>query len=382
MQDQSLEKLIHYVYTESFKGYDPYDALLSWIPFKYLGKYLQIAAIQTQKRNPVNIRPLLGIKKEINPKAMGIFLKAFSILYKKTGNGYYLNLADSIYNWLITNYTKGYSGICWGYNFPWVSNSKSLQAFYPSSVVTGIICKGIWEYYQITKKKDTVCTLFSALNFIENDLHEFKDNSGLSLSYTPVQLDICYNASLLSGEVIAMNYFLTQKTELKKKCVDIVNFVISRQKDNGMWYYAQDLNSLKEDKQVDFHQGYILESIYSIKNLLDYKNNNWENSIKKGLEFYFKYQFLHTGQSIWRYPKKMPVEIHNQSQGIITFYVLREYGPDYLDFSEKIAKWTTENMQSSDGYFFYRRNKYFINKISYMRWSQSWMLLALSYLIK
>ena len=36
--DQSLEKLLHYVQLEGFKGYDPYDTLNSVIPFAKLGK--------------------------------------------------------------------------------------------------------------------------------------------------------------------------------------------------------------------------------------------------------------------------------------------------------------------------------------------------------
>ncbi len=53
---------------ESYKGYDPYDTLMSFIPFVRINKWLAIIATQVQKRNPINIRPLLGIKKDYNPK--------------------------------------------------------------------------------------------------------------------------------------------------------------------------------------------------------------------------------------------------------------------------------------------------------------------------
>jgi len=35
-------------------------------------------------------------------------------------------------------------------------------------------------------------------------------------------------------------------------------------------------------------------------------------------------------------------------------------------------------MQSKNGYFFYQKKRFFKNKISYMRWSQAWMLYALA----
>ena len=63
----SYNNLKHYIESENFKGYDPYDTLNSPIPFHWLGKWGPVLAIQFQKRNPFNIRKLLGIKKAHNP---------------------------------------------------------------------------------------------------------------------------------------------------------------------------------------------------------------------------------------------------------------------------------------------------------------------------
>ena len=142
---KSFNKLLNYIESENFKGYDPYDTLNSWIPFKHLGKWPAAIATQLQKRNPINIRPLLGIKKEINPKAFGLFLQAYSILYQKTHKKEYLDKADYFFNWLKDNYSKGYSGYCWGYNFPWANPNEYKKKHTPSSVVTGFVCKGIFE---------------------------------------------------------------------------------------------------------------------------------------------------------------------------------------------------------------------------------------------
>ena len=70
--NNSFKKLEDYIIRENYKGYDPYDTLTSYIPFKILGKWPSAIATQIQKRNPVNIRPLLGIRKGINPKAFGL----------------------------------------------------------------------------------------------------------------------------------------------------------------------------------------------------------------------------------------------------------------------------------------------------------------------
>jgi hypothetical protein len=379
---ESFLLLSDYIENEEYKGYDPYDILTSYIPFKQLGKWPSAIATQIQKRNPVNIRPLLGIKKGINPKAFGLFLQAYSLLYLKTQNPEYLKKADYFFDWLNNNFSEGYSGKCWGYNFPWSSPEKYMDAFIPSSVVTGFVAKGLFEYHKIVKNKQPVKELIeSACNFLDNDLEKVDNPYGISISYTPVKKDICYNASLLAAETFAKAYSLNNKKRYSELAVKAVNFVIETQKSDGRWNYSRALDSDKEREQIDFHQGYVLESIFEIKNVLNIANESWEEALKKGISFYLENQFYPSGQSLWRLPKVYPVEIHNQSQGIITFNKLKDYHPEAREFAKKIAVWTIDNMQAKDGHFYYQKFKTHTHKISYMRWSNAWMFLALSHLI-
>jgi type II restriction/modification system DNA methylase subunit YeeA len=171
--ESSLSSLEAYILKEKYIGYDPYDILTSYIPFKQLGKWPSAIATQIQKRNPVNIRPLLGVKKEINPKAFGLFLQSYSLLYQKTQNPEYLEKADYFFDWLNNNFSEGYSGKCWGYNFPWANPEKYMDAYIPSSVVTGFIIKGLFEYHKIANKKKEVRNLIeSACRFLDNDLEK------------------------------------------------------------------------------------------------------------------------------------------------------------------------------------------------------------------
>jgi len=378
----SLDILTKYIETENFKGYDPYDTLNSWVHFEGLGKWGPVLATQFQKRNPINIRPLLGIKKEINPKAFGLFLHAYSVLYKKTKNEEYKTKADYFFNWLKNNYSLGYSGYCWGYNFPWAGPGKYADKFTPSSVVTGFICKGIYEYYNIDGSHEAKDILISAADFILNDIPCIEDENGICFSYTPLKEDLCFNSSLFAAEILARAYTFNENEDYKSKAINSVNWVIHHQKSDGRWNYSADIDTGIERQQVDFHQGYVLESIYEIKNLLEIENQAWDNSITKGLGFYRNVQFLDHGVSFWRYPKRWPVEIHNQAQGIITMTKLHHYCPDLVGFPEKIAAWSIDNMQAKDGHFYYQKFPTHTHKISYMRWSNAWMFLALSMIIR
>jgi hypothetical protein len=378
VQADTLERLIRYVDEERFKGYDPYDTLNSWIPFHRLGKAASMYAIQFQKRNPLNIRPIIGIQKTENPKAMGLFLRAFSILCQLQLKSDIREKAEFLFEWLNSHFSRGYSGKCWGYPFPWDTVDKFVKPFMPSSVVTGTVCKGVWEYYRITRDPRAPALIEDASKFLLNDLKRVTDETGQCISYTPIQRDLCYNASLLAGEVLAMCYVLTGNKDLIKICTDLVRFVIARQKPDGRWNYSLNEKTGEEREQIDFHQGYILESIFNILQLLRIDDPEWTEALLKGALFYRQEQFFSNGRSLWRIPREYPVDIHNQSQGIIIFSLLRGYDPDFYPFARTITEWTTNHMQDQKGYFYYRKNRHFMNRISYIRWSQAWMMVALA----
>jgi rhamnogalacturonyl hydrolase YesR len=137
-----------------------------------------------------------------------------------------------------------------------------------------------------------------------------------------------------------------------------------------------------ERKQIDFHQGFILDALddFIINTRPD--DGKYLEALLKGVDFYKNEQFLPDGRCKWRYPRRWPIDIHNQAQGIITFSRLRDRKPEYLDFARTIADWTITHMQDKSGYFYYQKWPIVTNKISYIRWGQAWMLFALSTLLE
>lgn len=378
----SLFLLKSFIEKEKFKGYDPYDTLNSKIPFRLFGQLTELLAIQIQKRNPIHIRPLLGIKKDYNPKAMGLLLHAYSLLQEIQPSGENRKNMNFLFEWLKNNYSKNQNGYCWGYNFDWVSSAKKLKTFSPTIVATGFIAKGIFAYYSLTKNEEAFKIFKSIGDFILKDLPLTEDKTGICLSYSPQFKDCCYNANMLGAEYFSMLYHLTKENRYKELAIKATDFVMARQWDDGHWNYSIDIESGKERSQIDFHQGYVLDSLYSVWNYTERENGKYFLAIKNGLQYYFEKQFLKNGQSIYRVPEKYPVEIHNQSQGIITFSRLCEFDKSYLGFAEKIVEWTIENMQDKKGYFYYKKYSVYTIKIPFMRWSQAWMFLSLTEFLK
>lgn len=374
------KNLQQYIEKEEFKGYDPYDTLNSWVPFGWLGKWGKPIGIQIQKRNPINIRSFIGIKKEYNPKAMGLLLHSYSLMYKNDPTEETRSKIDFLFNWLLENRTTGFRHFCWGYNFDWASSAKFIKAYSPTIVVSVFIAKGIIAYYEATEDSNAIEILRSIGRFVEFDLPRSEDTSGICFSYSTIDKDCCYNASMLGSELFAFLYRETKEESYKELALSSCNFVVNKQKENGSWNYSMDLATGKERSQIDFHQGYVVDSLaYVMKYIPDVKQK-YEKALTKGLAYY-ETQFLENGQSLYRVPNKWPAEIHNQAQGIITFSRWANTNANYLSLAQKIADYTLENMRSQKGYFYYKKYPLVTIKTPFMRWSQAWMFLALTELI-
>ena len=369
----AIDLLQQYIESQQFKGYDPYDILNSVIPFRLSGTFGAAVATQLHKQNPFNLRPILGIKKGYNPKALGLLLSAYCKRQQLRPELDYTDQIHQLLSLLQQCQSKGFHGSCWGYNFAWASPGKFLPAYAPSGVVTAFVAKGLHACYEVTGNGEALNLLKGTADFIINDLKRVEYEAGTCISYTPYQQDCCYNASLLAAETLARVFAVTGDAALKEVSLRAVSFVISRQQEDGRWNYSWNKKNGTERAQIDFHQGYVIDSIDTIRKLTGVEWPEAVKAVEKGLEFYRTRQFTADGQSLWRYPAVYPVDIHNQSQGIITFAKKGD------TFATTIATWTIQNMFDRErGYFYYRKYPSFTNKISYLRWSNAWMLVALA----
>jgi hypothetical protein len=371
-----FEHLRDYVEARQFRGWDPYDALLSPFPFARLGHWTEVLAIQANKRLPINLRPLLGIPPRHNPKSLGLFLEAYALL-AQAGDDKARSHCDTLLELLQGYQSKGFSGACWGYPFPWSGPRKQLPVFFPSTVVTAMVVRGIHRLHKL--QPDPIPEQFarSIPAFLLHDLPRTEDSSGLCFSYTPAKRDICYNASLFAAESLARCDAMLGEKQFIEIVGRAVDFVLARQKKEGWWMYSEDPESGAGRKQTDFHQGFILDSLFHIRRIYGIENARLEEALRKGAAWYFEQQFSAEGRSLRRLPRKWPADIHAQAQGILSFSLLKDLHPAYGPFAETIARWTIDKMYSSQGYFYYQRYPLFTIRTPFMRWAQAWMMNSL-----
>lgn len=375
--NDSFNRLKGYCEKENYKGWDPYDGLNSWIIQKTpLGKLrvFRLAWIQLFKRNPINLRPLFGIKKAYNPKGLGLFLIGYCNLYKRENNQKYFNTITYLANEIINLQTKGYSGACWGYNFDWQARAFFQPKFTPTVVATTFIAEALLEAYEITENKKYLSTAESCAKFILKDLNKsYDDNGNFTLSYSPLDRTQVYNAGLLGAKLLCLVYKYNKDSDLLTNAKKIVAYVCDKQSTDGSWTYG----TLPFHQWIDnFHTGYNLECIHTYQEVS--KDMTYQKNIEIGLKYYLEMFFTSEGISKYYNNKIYPIDIHAPAQLIVTLSKLREFDKN-RELINRALKWTVQNMQSKEGFFYYQKRKGLTSKIPYIRWAQAWMFYAYSY---
>lgn len=370
--ETSFKRLQAYCEQTAFKGYDPYDGLNSplfqKIPLIPKVRLFRLVWIQFFKRSPLNLRKLVGIKPEYNPKALGLFLSAYCVLYKKDPKPEYRQRIDEFIQLIHQFESKGYSGACWGYNFDWESRAFFQPKFTPTIVATSFIANALLDAFEITGDPDLLRTARSSCDFILKDLNRTPGTGeSFAFSYSPIDQSVVYNASLLGARLMARVYSFTKEDLLKQDASRVLDFVIQHQKDDGSWSYG----TLPFHQWIDnFHTGYNLECI---ADYIRYTGDGkYTTNLENGFAYYIHTFFTEEGIAKYYNNSVYPIDIHAPAQIVMTLYKLDKMQAHRAKM-EQVLEWTIRNMQDKKGYFYYQINKYITSRIPYMRWSQAWM---------
>lgn len=376
-----LKNLHQSVFNEKYKGYDPYDILNSKaLPISYILKNKNIGLglghsfIQVGKRCPNIIRKVLNVKKGYNAKGLALISDSLLKMSIYFDDKSYANLGLRLLFYLIKNRSKNFASVCWGYNYPWINHKRALPSHYPNVVVTSFVVNSLLNYYEYFKNDFLLKYALKSCSFFMDDLKPKRTDGNVCFSYTPLDRDRCHNANLLAAQTLLRMGFLSGQTNLKEIAEKAYDFTLNSQNADGSWDYGISPSG-KSEVQLDFHQGFIIDSILELDKLIKLSKSNLK-IMEKGISFYEK-QF-ENGLSYYRYPKFYPIEIHNQAQGIITFSKIMK-----LDKAFLIFKKTIDNMyDSKNNYFYYQMGYLYKNKSNYVRWSQAWMIFAIINLLE
>jgi hypothetical protein len=435
-------RLLAYCQANDWSGYDPYDALnskiLKSLPFLDF-KLFRLGFTQVMKRMPINLRPLLMVPKTENPKAIALFLMAFLKL-RKLGlledEGLIPLMIDKLidlsspsflinsknpsnksnasnlrpaacnpkpvpFNSLnpmnpINSSNPSNNYFCWGYSFPWQTRTVLVPRGAPNLVCTAFVANALLGAYEQgcegkmsgassetvlqPPTSDSLCLKMatSAAEYILNELYWTDKDSTACFAYPlPSSRGRVPNANFLGAALLCRVYKLSGEKKFLEPALKVARYSAAQQRGDGSWDYGE----LPSQRWIDnFHTGY---NVCALKSISDYvETSEFEPAIRRGFKFYRKHFFSEDGLPKYFYDRIYPVDIHSVAQSIITLLTFKDLDENNVSLSNSVLRWAVNNMWDEQGYFCYRVYPFMKSKIPYMRWSQAWMLLALSTLLE
>lgn len=375
----TVAKLLNYCKAEGWAGYDPYDVLNSRL-FKALPflnyRVPRILFTQAFKRSPVNLRPLLLVPKTVNAKGVALFLSAFLKL-SDAGQGSYEDLCTSMVDRLSDLRFPDDQYSCWGYSFPWQTRTIVVPAGTPNLVCTLFVANALLDMYEQRGDQRCFSMAVSSAHYILDKLYWYEDAGKCGFDYPqPGLRSQIHNANLLASAFLCRVCKLTGETGMLGPALNVARYSAAAQQSDGSWFYGEKPSQHWID---NFHTGYNLSALRQIGEYLG--TDEFLPYVEKGFEFYKSHFIREDGVARYFHEKTYPIDIHCIAQSILT---LLEF--QYLDSENEaraisVFKWAMQNMWDEHGFFYYRALRSFKVKTSYMRWSQAWMLLALSTLL-
>ena len=291
----SFGKLHAWCELQDYKGWDPYDGLNSRlfnaVPLLSKKRIARLLWIQFFKKSPLNLRPLTGVEKGYNPKALGLFLSGFCNLHRKAPKEHSLEKIRFFSEKLLEMKSPDWSGSCWGYNFDWQARAFFQPKYTPTVVATTFVGCALLDAYDITGDERLLANARSACDFILKDLNRTYDDKGnFSFSYSPLDKSVVYNASLLGSRLLARVYSYTKEEELLTNARKSVQFCCENQREDGSWSYGK----LYFHQWIDnFHTGYNLECLHDYARYSG--DHSFDLNFETGLKYYVKTFFTAEG---------------------------------------------------------------------------------------
>ncbi|BDW88149.1 hypothetical protein [Thalassospira tepidiphila] len=341
------DRMLAGMVADGFAGADPFDGLESAV-FRASGlgqfRLARLAWLQAIKRSPEGLRKVVRIPKMVNPKTLALLGGA--------GQGAVLcDVRDRLLE--LQNPDGG-----WGYPFEWQARAFYAKRHQSNAIVTSFVVDALIE----GRMNRDHAALGQAAGFVESKLWR----EGYFAYFDHVAVEI-HNASLWAAFVLYRMIGPNDKT------AQAVERVINAQKADGSWSYG----TRSHHHFVDgFHTGYVLDLLDRFRKM---GMQGLDNAIARGWQFYRKECFDADGRPRSFAGRDGYLDAHAVAQAMAS---LCRFGD--RDGAIRVSEWAVENLfdPSRDLFFAGIKKDGRPDRRNYMRWTQAWMVWALSIMIE
>ena len=372
-------KLLAYCQARQWAGFDPYDALNSRIfqAIPLLDQRIpRLILSQLLKRSVLDIRGLLLVPPAQNPKALGLFLMALIRLAK-------LRVVDAemqqgtIVESLELLRAPNSAHYCWGYSFPWQTRTLLVPRWAPNLVCTTFVAGALLDLYEQVGDPRFLEMAASSGRYILEELYWTEGSSVAGFAYPlPAMRNSVHNGNLLGAALFARIAKHTGDKVFIEPALRVARFSVTKQHADGSWNYGEQPTQRWID---NFHTGYNLCALHEMGTHL--QTDEFGQCVRRGFEFYRAHFFREDGAPRYFHDRTFPIDIHCVAQSILTLITLKQFDGGNVQLANSVLNWAMRHMWDEKGFFYYRILRVCTIRTSYMRWSQAWMLLAMSSLL-
>jgi len=364
---EALNRTEAYLRRVDYRGYDPYDGLMSplfSLPILRSAKLPRWGFQQVLKRLPFQTRPLLGIRPGYNPVTLALAIQAWTERDRAAGRNDRRAEVERLVGELQRLRSPGWSGSCWGYDFDWEARYACFPAGLPTVVATGFVTHALFQahaHYDLPAARDLVV---DAATFVTGDLNRTRVEDGFCFSYSPRDHNKVLNATVKGARLLVQAAHLAGgNTEWVDTARTTLHYVARHQRDDGSWPYALgDARSWADH----FHTCYNLDGLDAFGRLTG--DDTFADIVTRGTEYYRRHFFRDDGAPRYYDNRTFPIDATCCGQALLTLVRLGD-----LEQARHTAAWIMEHMALPGGAWKYQLTPRLENRLVYVRWSVAWI---------
>jgi hypothetical protein len=245
----------------------------------------------------------------------------------------------------------------------------------PTIVWSSLIGLAFLEAYEVLGKREYLDIAISIGEWIKR-LPRERTSRGTCLSYVPFKQISIHNSNLLGAALLARIAAHTSDHEATELASRAVIYSCTRQNPDGSWFYGE----MPMYHWIDnFHTGYNLDCL----RLYIDSTGDWDYqaSLQRGFLYFKSHFFCNDGRPKYYHNRVRPVDIQCAAQAIDTLAFFSDFDVEALQLAVKVARWTVDNMQATDGHFYYRDLGWKKVKAPMFHWGQGTMFKSLAHLL-